>query len=232
LEGTIYQYNLDLRLVGMYEAPGNTGSLWFNWNYLDEELKKMGGFSGNAGMIYAKCKVSDEVAIVCEEIDAKFANSENATRTRTEAAFQRMFADMLGDVQTYIRYISLAVVFALALVAATAMAMSMRERTTEVAVLKAIGFSKQRVLALVLGESTMIAILGGLLGIAGGLGALQLLSSVPIAAQLFPIPVAALAGSWLVGLVVVAAGIGFVSGLVPAVLAAQLSVVNGLRRVV
>ena len=232
LEGTIYQYDLDLRLVGVFEAPGNTGSLWFNWNYLDEELKKMGGFSGNAGMIYAKCKVSDEVAIVCEEIDAKFSNSENATQTRTEAAFQRMFADMLGDVQTYIRYISLAVVFALALVAATAMAMSMRERTTEIAVLKAIGFSKQRVLALVLGESTMIAILGGLLGIAGGLGALQMLSSVPIAAQLFPIPVSALAGPWLVGLVVVAAAIGFVSGLVPAVLAAQLSVVDGLRRVV
>jgi putative ABC transport system permease protein len=233
LEGTIYPTDLDLRLVGIYEAPANTGSLWFNWNYLDEELKKgAADFSGNAGSIYAKCRVADEVAIISEEIDADFANSENATRTRTEAAFQRMFAEMLGDVQTYIRYISIAVVFALALVAATAMAMSMRERTTEVAVLKAIGFSKQRVLAMVLGESTLIAILGGLLGIAGGLGALQLLSSVPIAAALFPIPVSALVGMWLAGLVVVAALIGFVSGLVPAVLAAQLSVVNGLRRVV
>lgn len=232
LEGTIYPYNLDLHLVGIYEAPSNTGSLLFNWNYLDEELQKLGEFSGNAGMIYIKCKVSDEVAVVSAEIDNQFANSENATRTRTEAAFQRMFADMLGDVQSYIRYISLAVVFALALVAATAMAMSMRERTTEVAVLKAIGFSKQRVLALVLGESTMISVLGGLLGIAGGLGALQMLSSVPIAAQFFPIPVSALLGTWLVGLIVVAAGIGFVSGLVPAILAAQLSVVNGLRRVI
>ena len=129
-------------------AAGSTGTIW------TKNSKRRAEFRGNAGMIYAKCKVSDEVAIVSEEIDAKFANSENATRTRTEAAFQRLFADMLGDVQTYIRYISLAVVFALALVAATAMAMSMRERTTEVAVLKAIGFSKRRVLALVLGEST------------------------------------------------------------------------------
>jgi putative ABC transport system permease protein len=232
LEGTIYDYDLDLRLVGIFEAPGNTGSLWFNWNYLDEELKKSGTFSGNAGSIYARCKVSDDVALVSEEIDAEFANSENATRTRTEAAFQRMFADMLGDVQTYIRFISLAVVFALALVAATAMAMSMRERTTEVAVLKAIGFSKLRVLSLVLGESTIIALLGGILGLAGGLGALHLFSKVPIAAALFPIPVTALAGVWLIGLLVVAAAIGFTSGLVPAVMAAQLSVVNGLRRVV
>jgi putative ABC transport system permease protein len=167
-----------------------------------------------------------------EAIDDKFANSENSTRTRTEAAFQRMFADMMGDVQSYIRYISMAVVFALALVAATAMAMSMRERTTEVAVLKAIGFSKQRVLALVLGESTLIALLGGLLGISGGLGCLQMLSGVPAAAMLFPIPVSALLGPWLVGLVLVAAAIGFISGVVPATLAARLSVVDGLRRVV
>ncbi len=233
LQGTIYPQNLDLHVVGIFEAPNRTGSLWFNWNYLDDQLKLASAtFSGNAGMLYAKCTVSEEVAIVSEQIDSMFANSEYATRTRSEAAFQRMFADMMGDVQAYIRYISLAVVFALALVAASAMAMSMRERTTEVAVLKAIGFSKQRVLMLVLGESTMIAMLGGVLGIAGGLGALQLVSNVPVAAALFPIPVSALAGPWLLGLVAVAAAIGFISGLFPAIMAAQLSVVNGLRRVV
>jgi putative ABC transport system permease protein len=233
LQGTIFQADLDLQLVGIFEAPSNTGSLWFNWNYLDEELRKLGSAVPlSAGSVYAKCKVSDDVSLVCDELDAMFANSENATHTRTQAAFLRMFAEMLGDVQTYIRYISIAVVFALALVAATAMAMSMRERTTEVAVLKAIGFSRQRVLALVLGESTMIAMIGGVLGIAGGLGALGLLSSVPIAASMFPISVANLVGLWLVGLVGVAAGIGFVSGVVPAVAAARLSVVDGLRRVV
>jgi putative ABC transport system permease protein len=233
LQGTIYQADLDLQLVGIFEAPGNTGSLWFNWNYLDEELRQLGSaIPLSAGSVYAKCKVSDDVAVVCDEIDALFANSENATHTRTQAAFQRMFAEMLGDVRTYIQYISIAVVFALALVAATAMAMSMRERTTEVAVLKAIGFSRRRVLALVLGESTLIAMIGGVLGIAGGLGALGLLSSVPIAASMFPISVVNLVGLWLAALVGVAAGIGFVSGVVPAVVAARLSVVDGLRRVV
>ncbi len=227
LEGTIYQYDLDLTLVGVFEAPSNTGSLWFNWNYLDEALKNANtGFSGNAGSIYAKCKVTDEVVALSSEIDAMFANSENATLTRTEAAFQQMFADMLGDVKLYIQVISIAVVFALALVAATSMAMSMRERTTEIAVLKAIGFSKQRVLALVLGESTMIACIGGVLGIAGGLGTLHLFSKVPIAAMFFPIPVSELAGVWLIGLILVAAIIGFASGVVPAVMAAQLSVVK------
>lgn len=233
LEGTIYSYNLDLKLVGTYEAPSNTGAIWFNWNYLDEELKKANPlFSGNAGSIFVKCKVSNDVAKVCDEIDDKFANSENSTRTRTEAAFSRMFADMMGDVQTYITLISAAVVFALTLVAAAAMAMSMRERTTEIAVLKAIGFSKQRVLALVLGESTMIALIGGVLGIAGGLGCLQMFSGIPAAAILFPVPVSSLIGLWMVALAAIAGLIGFTSGFVPAVMASQLSVIDGLRRVV
>ena len=112
------------------------------------------------------------------------------------------------------------------------MAMSMRERTTEIAVLKAIGFSKQRVLALVLGESILIAVLGGVFGVIVGLGILQMLSSVPIAATFFPVPVSDLIGPWLAGLIGVAAGVGFVSGFAPAVMAAQMSVVNGLRQIV
>ena len=232
MEGTIYQVDLDLIVAGIYKGPANTGSLYFNWNYLDDMQKQAGSFSGNAGSLSVKCKVGSEVAIMCDEIDATFANSENPTKTRTEAAFSKMFTDMLGDVQAYIRYISMAVVFALALVTATAMAMSMRERTTEVAVLKAIGFSKQRILAMVLGESFLIACIGGVLGIAAGMGMLHMASSVPVAAIMFPYPVAQLVGPWLFGLVAIAGGIGLVSGLVPAVRASQLSVVDGLRQVV
>ena len=232
MEGTIYPADLELLVTGIYKGPGNTGSLYFNWYYLDELLKEMGSFAGNAGSASVKCKVGSEVALMCDEIDAKFANSENATRTRTEAAFSKMFTDMLGDVQAFIRYISMAVVFALSLVTATAMAMSMRERTTEVAVLKAIGFSKQRILGMVLGESFLIACLGGILGIAGGLGLLHVASSIPAAAILFPYPIAQLIGPWLAGLVAVAGAIGVASGLVPAIRASQLSVVDGLRQVV
>ncbi len=233
LQSSIYQVDLELIVVGIYEAPANTGSVYFNWNYLDELLKAAGpGFSGNAGSIQVKCAAGSNTAAMCDEIDAMFTNSENATRTRTEAAFSKMFADMLGDVQTFIRYVSLAVVFALSLVTATSMAMSMRERTTEVAVLKAIGFSKQRVLTMVLGESFLISCLGGLLGIAVGLGLLHLLSTVPIAASMFPFPIWRLAGPWLLGMVGVAGGIGLISGVVPAIRAARISVVDGLRQVV
>ncbi len=95
-----------------------------------------------------------------------------------------MFADMVGNIQLYILVIGIAVVFSLTLVAATAMAMSMRERTTEVAVLKAIGFSKLRVLWMVLGESCWIALIGGMIGIAFGGLCLQGLHTVSV--QFFP----------------------------------------------
>ena len=141
-----------------------------------------------------------------------------------------MFVDMLGNIQAYIRNIGLAVAFSLSLVAANAMAMSMRERTTEIAVLKAIGFSRGRVLRMVLGEACSIAILGGFLGVVLGCTCLEALHG--ISAQFFPFSVFEMAGLWLVYLLAVAAGIGVVSGIVPAIRAAQLSVVDGLRQVV
>jgi putative ABC transport system permease protein len=170
------------------------------------------------------------MATVSKAIDEKFASSENPTRTQTEAAFAQMFTDMLGDIQAVIRWIGLAVVFALSLVAGNAMAMSMRERTTEIAVLKAIGFSKLRVLWMIVGESVAIAILGGTLGVAMGCGLLEGLHR--LSAQMIPISVADMLGVWIFVLLLTAAAIGFVSGIVPAIRAAQLSVIDGLRRVV
>ncbi len=231
LQGTFYPVDLDLKLVGVFDAPQYTDSLWFHWLYLDEELKKVAAdVSGNSGTIFARCASSDVIPQVCEAIDQRYASSDNPTRSQTEAAFAQMFADMLGNIQAYIRNIALAVIFSLSLVAGNAMAMSMRERTTEVAVLKALGFSKPRILTMVLGESTMISLLGGLFGMGAGAAVLQLLHGV--SAQFFPLSFVDLVGLWLMGLVAVAIAIGMVSGLVPAIRAAQLSVVDGLRRVI
>lgn len=231
LQGTFYQFDLDLVLCGMFDSPKNTDSLWFNWQYLDEGLKQMAAKgSGNAGTIFAKLARSQATSGIAQAIDERFVSSENPTRTQTEAAFAQMFADMLGNIQDYIRNIGLAVAFSLTLVAANAMAMSMRERTTEIAVLKAIGFSRRRVLVTVLGESCWMTLLGGLLGVAIGCLCLQLLHEVN--SQFFPFSIHEMVGAWLVYLIAIAGGIGLASGLVPAVRAAQLSVIDGLRRVV
>jgi putative ABC transport system permease protein len=231
LRSTFYTFPLDLTLVGLFDAPNNTGQIWFHWKYLDEGLRNLKARGdGNAGMLYAKTKTAASIPELVKKIDAEYASSEFPVRTQTEAAFAQMFSDMMGNVQGFIQSIGIAVVFSLSLVAANAMAMSMRERTTEIAVLKAIGFPRARVMRMILGESCMIALLGGVLGIAIGCGFLELGHRAN--PQMFAFSVASLVGAWMLVLLAVAAGIGFVSGIVPSVRAAQLSVVDGLRRVV
>lgn len=231
LQGTFYPVVLELKLVGVFDSPQATDSLWFDWTYLDELLKtKSTQAAGSSGTVFAKVAKPDEMANMCKSIDEKFESSDNPTRTQTEAAFAQMFTDMLGNVQAYIFFIGMAVVFSLILVAASSMAMSMRERTTEVAVLKAIGFSRGRVLWLVLGEACGIAILGGCLGIS--MGCLMLEGIHLAMPQFFPFSVAEMAGPWLLLLIAIACGIGLVSGIVPAIRASQISVIDGLRRVV
>jgi len=231
LASIYYPFSLDLKLSGIFEAPNNTGQIWFHWKYLDEGLRNLSARGhGNAGMIYAKAKSAAVIPELGKKIDAEFASSEFPTRTQTEAAFAQMFADMMGNVQAFIQSIGIAVVFSLSLVSANAMAMSMRERTTEIAVLKAIGFPRGRVMRMILGESCLISLLGGILGIAIGCSFLELAHRA--SPQMFPFSVVSLAGSWLLVLLAVAAGIGFASGIVPSIRAAQLSVIDGLRRVV
>jgi len=231
LQGTFYQFDLDLQLCGTFDSPQNTDSLWFHWAYLDEGLKlKSARGTGNSGTIFAKVDRSARIPAVVQAIDEQFASSDNPTRTQTEAAFAQMFADMLGNIELYITIIGLAVAFSLSLVAATAMAMSMRERTTEIAVLKAIGFPRSRVLWLVLGEACAIALLGGVLGVVLGCICLQVLHV--FIRQLFPFAIHEMLGPWLMATLAFAGVIGLVSGVVPAVRAANLSVVNGLRQVV
>jgi putative ABC transport system permease protein len=231
LKSIYFQFPLDLHLVGFFEAPHNTGSLWFHWKYLDEGLRNMKARGdANAGMIYAKARSAGVIPDIIKKIDSQYASSEYPTRTQTESAFAQMFRDMMGNVQAFIQSIGIAVVFSLSLVAANAMAMSMRERTTEIAVLKAIGFPRSRVMRMILGESCLISFLGGLLGVAIGCGFLQLGHIAN--PRMFPFSAMDLAGMWLFVLLLVAAGIGIVSGIVPSVRAAQLSVIDGLRRVV
>jgi putative ABC transport system permease protein len=232
LRGTYYPYDLELELVGIFDTPQPIDSLWFDWQYLDEGLQAehQGNGAGNAGLIFAKARSSRIIPSLCQSVDDQFASSDNPTRTQSEAAFAQMFSEMLGNIEAYIRNIGLAVMFSLTLVAANAMAMSMRERTTEVAVLKAIGFRKARVLGMVLGEACLIAAVGGVLGLLIGAGFLQLMhQGIP---QFFPFTFAEMAGPWVLMIVAVAVVIGMLSGLVPAIRAAQLSVVDGLRRVV
>lgn len=232
VQGTFYQFNLDLKLVGIYESPETNLSLYFNLKYLDEGLRQLGGSgsaaAGNCGTIFFKAASADIIPDLCKRIDEKYANSAQPTKTQTEKAFSQMFVKMMGNIQNFILFIAVFVTVSLTLVAANGMAMSMRERTTEIAVLKAIGFPNHTVLGIMLGESILIACIGGLLGIAVGRGIYALAHQVaPQVIQISNMPWEVMAWGMLV-----AGGIGLASGIVPAVLAARLSVIDGLRRIV
>jgi putative ABC transport system permease protein len=168
----------------------------------------------------------DDSARVAKEIDDAFANSSYETHTETEKAFQAGFAKQFGNIELMILTIGSVVFFTLLLITGNTMAIAIRERTAELAVLKAIGYSDRFVLFFVLAESLLLALVGG--GV--GLGLAKLAASfgnpVPNILPYFNIP----ASKMLVG-VSLALAVGVASGVIPAVGAMRLRVVNALRRV-
>lgn len=234
LKGNIYPVDLDLTIVGTYDGPSNRDLRMcvFQFEYFDELLKRssLSGMSGNAGAILARVEDGDRLAAVCRKIDETYRNTEDPTLSQSEEAFTKFFVEMLGDLKGMVRWIGMAVVFALLLVCANALAMALRERTTEIAVLKAIGFGSQLILFLVLAEAMIVSGLGGLVGALGSKLLFDVFDVARYSAGFLPfffIP-------WstaLLGLVV-SVLIGFLSGIYPAARASRRSVVDGLRKVV
>ncbi len=246
LKGDMFPVDMDLTVQGIYTGPSKTDQRMclFHFDYLDESLKKVtmsssaGGslapasakMSGNAGVIFVKCKNAEIMPSLSKTIDDLYRNSDFPTRTQTEEAFSKMFADMLGDLKSAIYGIGLAVVVALLFVAGNAMAMAMRERTSEVAVLKAIGFPKGLVLFLVMTEAVLVAGLGGAIGSLGSKAFFDYVDIAPYTGGFLPFFYV----SWNIALfgLSVSLLVGFVSGLFPVLIAANSSVINGLRKVV
>ena len=234
LKDGVLPFNLEMTVRGIFDGPSNRDlrACYFHWAYLDEGLKAKGlqAASGNAGVVFVRCKQQDQMASISRKIDESYSNSDSPTRTQSEEAFGQMFAEMAGDFQWIIVAIGLAVGVSLLCVSANAMAMALRERTTEVAVLKAIGFGKPLVVGLILSESLLIASIGGLLG---AIGIKLFCDAVDLSKYMGGfLPFFYVPWSTAIGGLLVALGIGVVSGFFPAIRASQLSVVNGLRKVV
>lgn len=219
-----WEFNLD----GIYhnDKPGGDESqFWLQWKYFDENVPAT--VKSTAGWYVIKLDNPDDAARVGKAIDTLFANSSSETKTETESAFQANFAKQLGNIEFLILTIGSVVFFTLLLVTGNTMAISVRERTSELAVLKAIGFTDRSVLFFVLAESLVIALIGGVLGL--GLAILAI-----------PVVGATLNGllpPLLLSVSVLSVGLGFAllvgaaSGLLPGIGAMRLRVVNALRRV-
>src|ERR1700683_364516 len=166
LQGTIFEVNPELTIRAIYHRDPPQNALYFNTKYLEEAVP---WFKGQAGWYSAQIGSSGDVARFSGEIDDMFRNSPLQTKTESEKAFQLGFVASLGNVKAFILGICGAVVFTIMLVSANTMAMSVRSRTREVAVLKTLGFTRQRVLSIFVSESVALAVAGGLLGIATGI---------------------------------------------------------------
>jgi putative ABC transport system permease protein len=153
----------------------DTNVMYFHHKYLYEAT----GRNVGAGTYWVEIEDPDQAGVVSKAIDELFANSDAQTRTETEKAFAAGFISMAGNLALLLNGIGLAVTFTILLVTANTMSMAIRERRTEIAVLKTLGFSSGRVMGLVVAEALTLGVLGGALGIGGSKGIMWLLTSTP-----------------------------------------------------
>jgi putative ABC transport system permease protein len=195
---------------------------WLRHDYFFERAPSF--WKGIVGWYMVRIGNPDRAMDVARAIDAEFSNSTSETRTQTESAFAAAFVNQMGNVEFLIRAIGLLVFFTLLLVTGNTMAIAVRERTSELAVLKAIGYTDRFVLGLVLAESMLIAIVGGAIGLwlAYGITRQDITQGIILLYLPTPAIVAGLAA---------ALATGILAGLLPALGAMRLSVINALRRV-
>jgi putative ABC transport system permease protein len=226
LQGTIFPGPWTFTIRAVYTPSNRTigdDALMFHYDYLDERLNRQ----MQPGWYVLRIADPALAPQIAKKIDDEFRNSSSATKTGTEQAFQAGFVTMWGNVKFLMNSIGMAVVFAILLVTANAMMMSARERTSEVAVLKTIGFTDRTLFGLVMVEAGVIASAGALLGLGGakllyGAGSFSFGGFLPG----FEVTSATLAVGVALSLLLTVA-----SGVVPAMRAARLPVVQALRKV-
>ncbi len=218
----------EFNLAGIYHGKrpqDDETQFWFQWDYFEEKIPDR--VKGQTGWYVLRVNNPDDSPRIAKAIDSEFANSPNETKTETESAFAANWVKQFGNIQFLIGSIGSVVFFTLLLVTGNTMAISVRERTSELAVFKAIGFSDRAVLFFVLAESLAIALFGGLLGIVGAMILVPALGK----ALTGLLPSIVLAPSMLLFGLLLAIVVGFASGVIPGVSAMRLRVVNALRRV-
>jgi putative ABC transport system permease protein len=216
----------DFTVRAIYRSGGaavDNQSMMFHWKYVDERSL----VKGQVGWYVVQVAHPDQATQVAMAIDQKFANSPNETKTDTERAFQSSFVSMFGNLNLLLGSIALAVVITTLFVAANTMAMSVRERTTEIAVMRTLGFPSGTIFLLVAGEGLLMSIAGGIIG--AGL-ARAIITPDLMNAGAF-IPVFGVNNTNLVTGIGLSALIGVLAGLIPATMASRLKIVDALRRV-
>jgi putative ABC transport system permease protein len=225
LQGTIYPVNLELIVRGIFHSNPDNKSVYFNTKYVEEAVSF---FKGQAGTFSILANSPGDVSKVATAIDDMFRNSPQPTKSESEKAFGLEFVAMMGNVKAFILSICSAVVFATLLVSANTMAMSIRERTREVAVLKTLGFTRRNVLGLFVSEAVALSLAGGLIGAGLGWFLVYGMTHSKQFISFFPLQVTA---GILVTALLTSGGVGLLSSALPSYHASQINIVDGLRHI-
>ncbi|MES2705265.1 MAG: FtsX-like permease family protein [Verrucomicrobiota bacterium] len=218
--------NWEFDIVGIYTGARkntDTSGFLFRYDYFEEGRGSLD--KGMVGWYSVRVKDAKDADAVSKLIDAEFANSPWETKAEPEGAMVQGFIQQMGNIATIIIAVLSAVFFTILLVAGNTMSQAVRERYAELGVLKAIGFTNSLTLVLVLAESCLIALLGGLSGL--GLAWLITLRGSPVPTML---PVFYIANSDLIIGVGLAILLGLITGAVPAIQASRLRIAEALRR--
>jgi len=229
LIGTIYPGNWDFIIRGIYtgrDKVTDENSFFMRFDYLDERMQQeMPGRVGQVGWYGLKIADPSRAAQISAVVDSRFANSWAETKTETEKEFQLSFIQMTGAIITGMRIISFLIIGVILLVLANTMAMTARERVSEHAFLRTLGFRSYHLVGLILGESLMIAFLGGLVGM-GLLGAVVGVVKVAISAY---IPGFEATPFNYMLCMITAVAVGLLSAVFPIQRALRIRIVDGLR---
>lgn len=231
LKGTIYPGNWEFVVRAIYDGRDektDTNQFFMHWDYVNEVMRKTIPRRTNTVGVYV-VKVSDptRTADISRTIDALFKNSQAETLTETEQAFQLGFVSMTEAIVVAIRAVSFLVILIILAVMANTMSMTARERTSEYATLKALGFSPRTIVTLIVGESLTLALIGGALGMLALLPLSQVFGSAM--GSLFPVFYVAPETLWLQ--LTCALTVGLIAAAAPAWSAARVNIVDGLRHV-
>jgi len=231
MKGTIFPGDWEFTVRGIYdgrEPKTDTAQFFFHWELLNETMKQKFPRRANyVGVYVVEITNPDEAAAVSQGIDQIFKNSAWETLTETEQAFQLGFVSMIEAIVVAIRLMSYVVIVIILAVMANTMAMTARERLSEYATLKALGFRPAHVAALIFGESLTLAAIGAVIGIALTFPAARGFSA--LTGTLFP--TMQVADTTVVRQVVSALVVGVLAAALPAWRAAHVKIVDGLRSI-
>jgi putative ABC transport system permease protein len=223
LVGDIFPVTLELTLVGVFTEPTNDQVLYYNYHYLEQSLPKDSGQRDQVGAFLALVDSPANVPRVAKIIDAAFANSPAPTKTESERDFALSFLAFLGNLKLFLAAICGAVTFTILLVSANTVAMTVRERVRETAILRTIGFMPEEIRGLVLAEAGLLSLIGGVLGALLATGLCYSLHGGP------NIDLPLMTPMMCAIVVAVAIAIGLLSAALPAYSASRKPVIESLR---